>query len=79
MAARKRKITLSDSWKEKIQASQIMNRLLRHVEGEIELSGTQVKAADILLKKVVPDLARTENTGVDGGPQEMQIRWADPK
>ena len=79
MAARKRKITLSDSWKEKIQASQIMNRLLKHVEGEIELSGTQVKAADILLKKVVPDLARTENTGVDGGPQEMQIRWADPK
>lgn len=56
-----------------------MNRLLKHVEGEIELSGTQVKAADILLKKVVPDLARTENTGVDGGPQEMRIRWADPK
>ena len=79
MAARKRKITLSDSWKEKIQASQIMNRLLKHVEGEIELSGTQVKAADILLKKVVPDLARTENTGADGGPQEMRIRWADPK
>jgi len=79
MAARKRKITLSDSWREKIQASQIMNRLLKHVEGEIELSGTQVKAADILLKKVVPDLARTENVGNEGGPQELTIRWADPK
>jgi hypothetical protein len=79
MAARKRKVVLSDAWREKIQASQIMNRLLKHVEGEIELSGTQVKAADILLKKVVPDLARTENVGSEGGPQEMVIRWADPK
>jgi hypothetical protein len=56
-----------------------MNRLLKHVEGEIELSNSQVKAADILLKKVVPDLARTENVGDEGGPQEMIIRWADPK
>lgn len=70
---------LSDTWREKIQAGQIMSRLLRHVEGEIELSSTQVKAADILLKKVVPDLARTENVGNEGGPQEMVIRWADPK
>ena len=79
MAARKRKVVLSDAWSEKIQASQIMNRLLKHVEGEIELSSTQVKAADILLKKVVPDLARTENVGNEGGPQEMVIRWAEPK
>lgn len=79
MAARKRKVVLSDAWREKIQAGQIMSRLLRHVEGEIELSSSQVKAADILLKKVVPDLARTENVGSEGGPQEMVIRWADPK
>lgn len=27
----------------------------------------------------VPKLARNEQTGADGGPQEMVVRWADPK
>lgn len=27
----------------------------------------------------VPKLARTEMTGVDGGPQEMVIKWLEPK
>ena len=27
----------------------------------------------------VPKLARIETTGKDGGPQEMVIRWGDPK
>jgi len=79
MAARKRKITLNDDWKDKIRAGVLMARLLGHVEGEIEMSGTQIKAADILLKKIVPDLARTENTGADGGPQELKITWQQEK
>jgi hypothetical protein len=65
MAARTRKTTLSDSWKSKIQASQVMNRLMKHFEGEVELSNTQLKAADIILKKMVPDLARTEMQQLD--------------
>jgi hypothetical protein len=67
MAARKR-TTLSASWKEKIQATQILNRLLGHFNGTVEMSNTQIKAADIILKKVLPDLAKTELTGEDGGP-----------
>lgn len=27
----------------------------------------------------VPKLARTEMTGADGGPQEMVIKWLEPK
>lgn len=27
----------------------------------------------------VPKLARNEQTGAGGGPQEMVVRWADPK
>ena len=42
------------------------------------MSPTQLKAAEILLKKVAPDLARTEMTGEDGGPQELVIRWKEP-
>lgn len=68
MAARKRKLTLSDEWKDKIRVSMLVGRLYGHVAGEIDMSNSQIKAADILLKKLVPDLARTELTGKDGGP-----------
>jgi hypothetical protein len=75
MAARIRKTTLSDEWKAKIQAGAILTRLVKHVNGEIEMSASQIKAADILLKKTIPDLARSEVTGADGGAQEMIVRW----
>ena len=68
MAARKRKLTLSDEWKEKIRVGMLVGRLYGHVTGEVDMSSSQIKAADILLKKLVPDLARTEVTGKDGGP-----------
>ena len=79
MAARKNKVTLSDRWKDRIQATAIMNRLMSHVDGDLELSPTQIKAADILLKKIVPDLARQEHVGGDNGPIEMVVKWHDPK
>ncbi len=60
MAARIRKLTLSDSWKKKISAGRIMGRLLGHVEGNVDMSATQVSAARILLSKIVPDLQSTE-------------------
>lgn len=75
MAARIRKTKLTDEWKARIQAGVILDRLVKHVNGEIDMSSSQIKAADILLKKTVPDLARTEVTGIDGAPQEMVIRW----
>ena len=75
MAARIRKTTLSDQWKAKIQAGVILDRLVKHVNGEIEMTASQIKAADILLKKTVPDLARTEVTGKDGEPQQHVVTW----
>jgi hypothetical protein len=75
MAARIRKTTLSEQWKAKIQAGVILDRLVKHVNGEIEMTNSQIKAADILLKKTVPDLARTEVTGKDGEPQQHVVTW----
>ena len=75
MAARIRKTTLSETWKAKIQAGMILDRLVKHVNGEIEMTASQIKAADILLKKTVPDLARTEVTGKDGEAQQHVIKW----
>ncbi|MCB1784207.1 MAG: hypothetical protein KDI13_09450 [Alphaproteobacteria bacterium] len=39
----------------KIQTSQIINRLMQLVNGEIEMTNSQVKAAEILLRKTLPD------------------------
>ena len=40
------------------------------------------KAADLYLKMIeyhIPKLARTEQTGKDGGPQELKITWQSEK
>ncbi len=67
MAARKRKVELTDAWKAKIQVAVLGARLYDHALGKNEMTPTQIKAADILLRKLVPDLGRTEVTGADGG------------
>lgn len=75
MAARKRKLTLSDNWKDNIRAGVLAQRLYSHATGECEMSNTQIKAADIILKKLVPDLGRTEHVGDGGGPVQMGVSY----
>ena len=55
MAARISK-TLTEEWKRKIQASNLITHLGKCAVGEIEMTSQQIKAAEILLKKVMPDL-----------------------
>ena len=56
MAARK-KIRHDDNTRLKIQAAQLINRLTGHANGEVELSSTQVRAIEVLLRKTLPDLS----------------------
>jgi hypothetical protein len=72
MAARKNKIALTDEWREKIRISQIINRLNQGFFGEVELTSEQIRIADMLLKKVAPDLGRTELTGEGGGAIQLE-------
>src|SRR5690348_8779384 len=44
----------------KIQVGQIIKLLIQHINGEREMQPTQIKAAEILLKKALPDLTATE-------------------
>ena len=67
MAARMRK-THQDDVRSKIQASVIIGRLAGHVSGEVDMSPTQIKAAEILLRKTLPDLATTEIIGNEDQP-----------
>jgi hypothetical protein len=62
--------------RDKIQASQLVNLLTNHALGKQELTPTQVRAAEILLKKSVPDLSSVAMTGEDGGPIEHSLEVA---
>lgn len=53
-----------DKVRRRIQASQLINRLRDHALGSAEMSATQIKAAEILLKKAIPDLKGIEHTGI---------------
>jgi hypothetical protein len=68
MAARIKKIQLTQNWKDKIQIAAIIDRLVKHVNDECDMKPTQLKAAEILLKKVAPDLANTTIVGSDDAP-----------
>ena len=62
MAARKLKRGMPfhpDEVRAKIRATELVNRLHSHIFDKLELSLSQVRAIDILLKKCVPDLTRT--------------------
>jgi hypothetical protein len=63
MAARTRKIRHDDDTRERIQASQLINRLQDNALGKlkVEMTPGQVRSAEILLKKTIPDLSSTEN------------------
>lgn len=52
-----------DDVRKKIQASQLVNRLENHAFGQIELSASQIKAIEILLRKSIPDLSAVTLSG----------------
>ncbi len=89
MAARTRKIKHDERTKEKIRASQIINRLQKYIDTDFENDGAmakpggvrlmpgQVTAALGLLKKTVPDLQAVEHKGDGGGPVRIEIAGGD--
>lgn len=50
-------------WRARIETTKIINRLYEHVSGKIDLTATQVRAAEILLRKVIPDLSTNHIEG----------------
>lgn len=62
----------SEMVREKIRASQLVNRLEDHALGDAEMSSTQVQAALGLLKKVVPDLS-AQQVELGGGDEPIKI------
>jgi hypothetical protein len=53
----------TDACREKIRTSAIIGRLQRHINGKLDMSPTQVRAAECLLSKTLPSLQSAEVTG----------------
>ena len=75
MAARTTKIRHDDETRAKIQTSQLLNRLNDHVFNAADISQTQMKAIEILLRKTLPDLAAVTISGDDDSPVKMVVEW----
>lgn len=67
MAARTRKIRHDEETRAKIQAAQIINRMMACLQGEVTLDAQQVSCGKALLNKVLPDLQSTTLSGDDDG------------
>lgn len=66
MAARKN-TRIDQKSRDKIQVSQLVNRLNKHALSDEEImTSSQIRAAEILLKKKLPDLTNTTFEDEDG-------------
>ncbi len=64
-----------DDIRAKIQAGQLVKRLLDHALGEVEMTTTQIQAARILLDKSVPNLQSVEVGNHEGETFKTENRW----
>jgi hypothetical protein len=75
MAPRTVKIRHDEETRAKIQTSQLLNRLHGHVFDGVEVSQTQMKAIEILLRKTLPDLSAVTVGGDEDSPVKLEITW----
>ena len=62
--------------REKIRTSVLIDRLMKNAEADQEfMSANQIRCAEILLKKTLPDLTfnQNEHSGFEGGPLEIKL------
>lgn len=70
MAATKRNAMLIEETRKRVQTSQLMNRLRDNGLGKLpkELSASQVRSIEILLRKTIPDLSTVTLEGNENRP-----------
>ena len=61
------------AWKCKQRAGALMQRVEAHARGDIEMTKTQLQAAQIFLRKVIPDLSSTTFQGDAEKPLQHKI------
>ena len=81
MARTKRNAMNIAETRQRVQTTQLLKRLTNHALGELEMSATQVRAAEVLLKKSLPDLASVTHSGDAENPLNIigKLTWAKPE
>ena len=78
MAARIRKHH-QDEVRARIQSSQLINVLEKHALGNEEdgkeLSGSRLKAIEILLRKTIPDISAVQISNEEDKPFKVAVEW----
>lgn len=64
----------SEQVRAKIQASVLIQRLHAHVMGDLELTSSQIAAAQTLLDRSVPKLSQIQHTGDEDNPIQVAGR-----
>jgi hypothetical protein len=65
------------TWRDKNKAGNLMTRLYKHGNGEIEMTDSQIKAATAFLKKTVPDLSAMTLSGDKEAPIVHTVKWGE--
>jgi hypothetical protein len=80
MAARKH-LSHDAKTRERIRTSQLINRLHDNAFGKVELSATQIKSIEILLRKSLPDLSSIHIEGtIETQPPAFTVHdWVMPE
>jgi hypothetical protein len=65
-------VRMTEQHRLKIQNSNILSILLRHVQGTEQISQSRATVGLGLLRKVLPDLSQQQQVGADGGPIQHQ-------
>lgn len=65
--------SMSNEHRDKIKNSNLLNRLLEHSLGNVEMTQTQCTVGLGLLKKIMPDLASVELGGNPDNPMQMIV------
>ena len=59
------------TWRNKHKIGELMKRVQDHANGTVEMTATQLRAADIFLKKTVPDLSSIQHGGDKDNPVKV--------
>lgn len=71
-------LLLAEAMRHRIDAAGIVNRLTKHIKGELKMLPTQVMAAKILLGKCLPDLTHLDvEASVDKTVTVNVVSFAD--
>ena len=65
----------AEAVRQKIQVTQLINRLQDHVLGDIQMSPTQLDAAKFLLNKRIPNPPEHRDVNLSGS---MELKWPLP-